>query len=840
MRILIAEDDSVSRRSLEAQLCKWGYDVIVTRDGNEAWQVLSSADAPQLAILDWKMPGMDGIELCRRVREGEKEPYTYIILLTIMVGEKNLVTGMESGADDYITKPFIADELRVRLRAGRRIVDLQNELIRDIAERKRIEKEREQFLIFFETSSDLMCIADPYGAFLRTNPAFTENLGYSETELVARPFIELVHPDDKQETIDEAARQPETGCSLDFENRYRCKDGSFRWLSWRAVYNKYENRTYASARDITNRKNAEAYGEMSREILQILNETTDWQDSVQKVVATLKARTGFDAVGIRLQNGEDFPFFAQNGFTEDFLLKENSLIEQTGNPGVCRAKDGKVRLECTCGLIISGGGAPTNPLFTPGGSFWTNDSVKLLDIPPGEDLRLRPRKECVQQGYASMALVPIRSKDSMVGLIQFHDRSKGRFTIEIVELLERIALHVGAALMRKLAEEEKFQLEQQLQQAQKMESVGCLAGGVAHDFNNMLCAIIGHANIALMDLNPGQPLYTHLEEILKAGERSADLTRQLLTFARKQTVAPKVLNLNKTVADMLKMLQRIIGEDINLKWKSEPSLWSVKVDPSQIDQILANLCVNARDSITDIGEITIETRNSLVDEGYCAHNVGWVPGEYVRLSVSDNGCGMDQETQEHIFEPFFTTKDIGLGTGLGLSTVYGAVKQNGGFINVYSEPCLGTTITIYLPRHEGQVEQTGTGVPVDLLLRGQETILLVEDEPAILEIIKMILTMQGYTVLAANSPGEAIRLGNEHAGEVSLLMTDVIMPEMNGRDLAENLLTLYPNIKRLFMSGYTADVISHHGVLDKGLYFIQKPFSMTDLAAKVRAVLDSK
>jgi len=365
---------------------------------------------------------------------------------------------------------------------------------------------------------------------------------------------------------------------------------------------------------------------------------------------------------------------------------------------------------------------------------------------------------------------------------------------------------------RKLAEVDKIKIEEQLQQAQKMESVGRLAGGVAHDFNNMLTVIIGYANLALMDSGLNQALHVHLEEILKAAERSANLTRQLLAFARKQIVVPRVLNLNETVEGMLKLLKRLIGEDIDLDWQPEKDLWSIKVDPSQIDQILANLCVNSCDSIADVGKITIETGNIDIDEGYCAHNSGFVTGEYVRLTVSDNGCGMDKELLAHIFEPFFTTKEIGEGTGLGLASVYGAAKQNNGFVNVYSEPGLGTTFTIYLPRHKDKAVQVEINDAHEPAKRGQETILLVEDEPAILDITIMLLTRQGYTVLAANSPGEAIQLAREHAGEISLLVSDVIMPKMNGRDLANNLQELNPRLKLLFMSGYTYDVIAHHGV----------------------------
>ncbi|MBI5656547.1 MAG: PAS domain S-box protein [Geobacter sp.] len=392
---------------------------------------------------------------------------------------------------------------------------------------------------------------------------------------------------------------------------------------------------------------------------------------------------------------------------------------------------------------------------------------------------------------------------------------------------------------RKRSEAEKATLEGQLRQAQKMESIGRLAGGVAHDFNNMLGVILGHTEIGLLRMDPSHHLFARLVEIRKAAERSADLTRQLLAFARKQTVTPKVVDLNETVGEMLQMLQRLIGEDITLTFQQAPDLWPVMMDPSQVDQILANLCVNARDAIEDTGRIAIVTENCSVDAAYCTHNPDAEPREYVRLVVSDDGCGMDRETQSHIFEPFYTTKEMGKGTGLGLATVYGAVRQNGGFINIYSEPGQGSTFSVYLPRHAGKTHEVQPEAASPPVQRGHETILLVEDEPAILEITSMMLEEQGYAVLAATTPGEAIQFAREHVGEINLLMTDVIMPEMNGRDLAKNLLTLYPRMKRLFMSGYTADIIAHHGVLDEGAHFIQKPFSLASMTDKVRLVLDS-
>ncbi len=420
------------------------------------------------------------------------------------------------------------------------------------------------------------------------------------------------------------------------------------------------------------------------------------------------------------------------------------------------------------------------------------------------------------------------------------DIKYGLMSAAVIEIGgEKVILSITRDITeRKQIEQEREKLQTQLTQAQKMESVGRLAGGVAHDFNNMLGIILGHADMILEEMEPHQPFHANLTEIRKAGERSADLTRQLLAFARKQTVAPKVLDLNKTVEGMLKMLHRLIGEDIDMAWIPGEKVWPVKIDPAQIDQVLANLCVNARDAIADVGKVTIETGNTVLDEEYCKEHAGFVPGEYTLLTVSDNGCGMNSETLENVFEPFFTTKESDKGTGLGLSTVYGAVKQNNGFINVYSEPGQGTTFRIYLPRHrakETPLPDKEAGRPAAC---GHETILLVEDEPAILRMTRMMLERTGYKVLAAGTPGEAIAFAREHAGEIHLLMTDVVMPEMNGRDLAKNLLSLYPDLKRLFMSGYTANVIAHHGVLDEGVSFIQKPFSKGDLAAKVREVLD--
>ncbi|MDY0164480.1 cache domain-containing protein [Desulfobotulus sp.] len=391
------------------------------------------------------------------------------------------------------------------------------------------------------------------------------------------------------------------------------------------------------------------------------------------------------------------------------------------------------------------------------------------------------------------------------------------------------------------AEKEKARLEAQLQQVRKMESVGRLAGGVAHDFNNMLGIVLGHTELALEKSDAASPVHLHLREIRKAAMRSADLTRQLLAFARKQAIAPEPMDLNQAVEGMVTMLRPLIGEDIALRFHPGADLWPVLMDPSQMDQILANLCTNARFAIEGVGSLVIETHNTTLDAAYCRNHAGFVPGDFAVLTVSDTGCGMDRETLTHVFEPFFTTREVGQGTGLGLATVYGIVKQNNGFINAYSEPGLGTTFRVYLPRHRLKEENRVARRPVTEAPQGGDAqILLVEDEPAILEVTKIMLEGLGYTVLAASCADAALGLAEIHGDNLNLLITDVVMPGMNGWELAQKIRVLCPGIRSLFMSGYTANVIARHGVLDPGVAFIQKPFLLKDLAARVRSTLESR
>jgi PAS domain S-box-containing protein len=391
----------------------------------------------------------------------------------------------------------------------------------------------------------------------------------------------------------------------------------------------------------------------------------------------------------------------------------------------------------------------------------------------------------------------------------------------------------------KRVEKEMVDLQEQLRQSQKIEAIGQLAGGIAHDFNNLLTVIKGYTQLALLDLKGNDPLRESIQEIQKAAQRAADLTRQLLAFSRRQILDLKVLDLNSLLKDTDKMLRRIIGENIQLVTLLSEDLGRVRIDPGQIEQVIFNLALNARDAMPSGGKLTIETANVELDKEYAHTHIGVIPGHYVRLSVSDTGVGMSQEVREKAFDPFFTTKEQGKGTGLGLSTVYGIVNQSKGNIWVYSEPGHGTIFKIHLQRVEGELDSLQERDETDSCPGGKETVLLVEDEPSVRDLANRLLKQQGYTVLEAANGEEALRLVQENVGErIHLLLTDVVLPQIGGRELADKLKIFRPDLKVLYTSGYTDYAIVHHGVLDSGTHFLQKPFSLKTLSRKVREVLD--
>jgi signal transduction histidine kinase len=416
---------------------------------------------------------------------------------------------------------------------------------------------------------------------------------------------------------------------------------------------------------------------------------------------------------------------------------------------------------------------------------------------------------------------------------------KGAIDYVLKQRPARLVSAVKRALREAEERAERKKLEEQLRQAQKMEAIGQLTGGIAHDFNNMLTVILGYSELMLQRLKAEDHLRSDVEQVKEAGVRASLLTRQLLAFSRKQVLQPKVLDVNAVLTNMDRMLQRLIGEDVDLVTMPAPGLGRVHADPGQIEQVIVNLAVNARDAMPNGGKLTIETANVELDDAYARKHISVKPGSYVMLAVSDTGCGMDAATQARIFEPFFTTKEVGKGTGLGLSTVYGIVKQSEGYVWVYSEVGRGTTFKVYLPRVEAMAEAVEPSREAAKAIRGSETVLLVEDEKSVRALARSILRAHGYTVLEAGQGKEALLLSGQHEGPIHLMITDVVMPELSGRDLAERLKPSRPNMKVLFMSGYADKAIVHHGELKPDTAFLQKPFTPDALALKVREVLDA-
>jgi two-component system, cell cycle sensor histidine kinase and response regulator CckA len=444
-----------------------------------------------------------------------------------------------------------------------------------------------------------------------------------------------------------------------------------------------------------------------------------------------------------------------------------------------------------------------------------------------------------REGMSAFAGYPLVVEDRLVGVMAIFARRK--LAEDTFDALSSVADIISQGIERKRAEEALRASEGQLRQSQKLEAVGQLAGGIAHDFNNLLAVVLLHADLLLKRLAVGDPARRRAEEIKAASERAAALTRQLLAFSRKQVLQPKIVNLNDIVSNMGKMLRRLIGEDIETFTSLDPSLGRIQADPGQLEQVIMNLAVNARDAMPRGGKLMIETKNVYLTEEYASRHMAVKPGHYVKLAVSDTGCGMDKETQSRVFEPFFTTKEVGKGTGLGLSTVYGIVKQSGGNLWVYSEKGVGTSFKVYLPRADEVIDENELiEEEEEEVLHGHETVLLVEDEEMVRRVAREVLELQEYHVLEAQDGEEALHVSANYDGPIHLLLTDVVMPGMSGRDVAEELLRDRPQMRILYMSGYTDDAIVHHGVLDEGTVFIEKPFSPTDLARKLRGLLDER
>jgi PAS domain S-box-containing protein len=741
--------------------------------------------------------------------------------------------------------------------------------------------------------------ADPRtGRWLRVNQKMCAITGYDADELLGMRISELTHPDDRQ-ADSEAFQRVVRGEQPDYrlEKRYVRKDGTVAWVNVNMTVIRdadgQPTRTIATIEDIVERRQAaealiasevryRRLFEAARDGILILDADTGIVLDVNPFLVELLGFTHEQFLGKRIWELGPFKdifanldkFLQLQGYVRyddkplqcadgrRIAVEFVSNVYQVDHHKViqCNVRDISARQRADDALRQSEQRYRAVERSAADAIITANGDGAIIGWNPAAQMMFGyTEAEACGQPITSMIPSQYRGRPQQ-GLEALDCGGKSHAVARTLELMGlrkdgnefplelSVATWEGAdgrlfsGIIRDITERRRAQevhdkLQAQLLQAQKMEAVGSLAGGVAHDFNNMLTVVKGCAEMALEKLPPADPVRADVEEILGAADRSAALVRQLLAFARKQTIAPKVLDLNDTIAPMLTMLKQLIGEGVELVWKPGTDLWPVNMDPSQIGQILVNLVINARDAIARVGRVTVETAGARIDEAYCTLRPYFVPGIYVMLMVSDDGCGMDEKTQAQIFEPFFSTKPLGEGTGLGLATVYGIVKQNGGFINVYSEPGHGAMFAIYLPALESEAPIVTAGPRESesaVASSGPKTVLLVEDDAALLALGRRMLERLGYTVLAAGGPIQAIELIKAFPGEIHLLMTDVVMPEMNGRELQRVLAALRPGLKCLFTSGYTSDVIADHGVLDEGIHFLQKPFSRKTLAEKVR------
>ncbi len=691
---------------------------------------------------------------------------------------------------------------------------------RDITQRKQAEQALQNserlFRSLIENATDVAALLDREGNVLYQSPAVTRNFGWDPSELIGRPAVDPVHPDDVPRvlnTLQQLIRRPGGVDLVTF--RFRDKSGNWRYVET-IGQNQLDvpgiNAIVINTRDVTERRRSDEAARLGELRMRALYDLSQHEFKSENELIEYALEEA-----VRLTS-------SHIAYVHFVTADQENLQSFYWSETVRR----------TCSIP----GERHYPLSVAG--VWADSARIRRPVVHNEFSRLLGRRG-YPEGHPWLTRhvsVPVLDKDRVVIIAGVANKVEPYDEADVLQL-QLFMDGVWKIVMRLRAEEEKSRLEEQLRQSHKMEAVGRLAGGVAHDFNNILTGITGYTEMLLDSLNTNDPMRADLMEIKTAADRATALTTQLLAFSRKQVIAPVVLDLNELLSASAKMLKRLIGEDIDFIFLPGDKLARVKADPGQLEQTIVNLAINARDAMPHGGKLIIQTANAKLDEEYCKSHSDAVPGEYVMLAVSDNGTGMDQEVLEHLFEPFFTTKEKGRGTGLGLSMVYGIIKQNKGSINVYSEINRGTTFKLFLPSVAEEPRPLVRHPAMSEIPHGVETILLVEDEEMVRNLTTKILERQGYKVIVAANGGEARLQFEKRRDQIDLLLTDVIMPRMDGRKLSETLRKERPSMKVLFMSGYTEDTIAHHGVLEPGTPFVQKPFTIEALTRKVREVLDS-
>ncbi|MBN1933285.1 MAG: response regulator [Anaerolineae bacterium] len=824
LRVLIVEDSDDDYELLLRELRRGGFEPDAGRaETDEAMRQALEAQTWDIILADYVLPRFSGTAALQALRESGRD--IPLIIVSGTIGEETAVQAMRMGAHDYIMKDRLS---RLPAAIERELAEAQVRRERRRAENALRESE-ERYRMLFELESDAIVIIDnATGRLLAANHAASEMYGYTREELLALKNTDLsAEPEKTRRATAENLTDLEK--TIYAPLRYhRNKDGETfpaeitgRFFTWQG-----QSVHIAAIRNIAERVRAE-------QLLRALNRAALAMAQAmtrQDVFAAAAYELGQVSLNCAILTTDP----EQRYLWPTFVSYSEGTLQAIGDLIGVRPGEYAIPIEQVdfCRQVIL-----------------ERQTVLIHDV--GEVVRqVLPASMSVHAGRVNQQLrasrfiaAPLTIQDRVIGLLSVQSSS---LQPGDVPTITAFANQVAAAwhkadLMNELQNNlrELQQTQNQLIQAQKMEAIGRLAGGVAHDFNNHLTAIMGYAEMLQAELDPHDPRYKDAAEIRTAAERSTALTRQLLAFSRKQIIRPRVLNLNDLVGNMNGMLHRLIGEDVDLQTRLAADLGSVQADPGQIEQVIMNLSINARDAMPQGGRLIIQTANVDIDDTYARQHVQVQPGSYVKLCIADTGIGMDQETMSHLFEPFFTTKKAGKGTGLGLATVYGIVKQSNGYVFAYSEPGMGATFKIYLPRIDQAVEAVETDELSGDQPLGNETILVVEDDESVRSLARRILAQSGYNVLQARNPDEALELCARHTTTIHLLLSDVVMPgHTNSQEMVARIVASRPGIKVLYMSGYTDDAIAHRGVLSPGVHLINKPFTRHTLTCVVRQMLD--